>query len=28
VLPIESVDPNYREWLLTETQERRVGKSA
>ena len=28
VLPIESVDPNYREWLLTETQESRVSKSA
>src|SRR5215831_14045063 len=24
VLPIESVDPNYKEWLLTETQESRV----
>src|SRR5690349_19923952 len=28
VLPIESVDPNYREWLLTETQESRVEKGA
>jgi periplasmic divalent cation tolerance protein len=28
VLPTESVDPNYREWLLTETQESRVGNSA
>ena len=28
VLPIESVDPNYREWLLTETQASRVGKGA
>jgi len=28
VLPIESVDPNYREWLLTETQESGVSKSA
>ena len=27
VLPIESVDPDYKEWLLTETQESRVGKS-
>jgi periplasmic divalent cation tolerance protein len=25
VLPIESVDADYREWLLTETQENRVG---
>ena len=28
VLPIESVDPNYGEWLLTETRESRVSKSA
>jgi periplasmic divalent cation tolerance protein len=28
VLPIESVDANYREWLLTETQESRVGKGS
>jgi periplasmic divalent cation tolerance protein len=28
VLPIESVDSNYKEWLLTETQESRVGKGA
>src|ERR1700758_383188 len=28
VLPIESVDQNYGEWLLTETQESRVSKSA
>jgi periplasmic divalent cation tolerance protein len=27
VLPIESVDPDYKEWLLTETQECWVGKS-
>jgi periplasmic divalent cation tolerance protein len=28
VLPIESVDADYREWLLTETQENRVGKGS
>jgi periplasmic divalent cation tolerance protein len=26
VLPIESVDPDYQEWLLKETEESRVGK--
>jgi periplasmic divalent cation tolerance protein len=26
VLPIESVDPDYQEWLLQETEESRVGK--
>ena len=25
VMPIESVDPDYREWLLTETEQSRVG---
>src|SRR6516225_680799 len=25
VLPIESVDPDYRKWLLTETEQSRVG---
>jgi periplasmic divalent cation tolerance protein len=25
VLPIESVDPDYREWLLAETEKSRVG---
>jgi periplasmic divalent cation tolerance protein len=28
VLPIESVDADYKEWLLTETQENRVGKGS
>jgi periplasmic divalent cation tolerance protein len=28
VLPIESVDADYREWLLTETRENRVGKAS
>src|SRR5262249_47021242 len=28
VLPIETVDPNYKDWLLTETQENRAGQSA
>jgi periplasmic divalent cation tolerance protein len=28
VLPIESVDLDYEKWLLTETQENRVGNSA
>ncbi|HET8920356.1 MAG TPA: divalent-cation tolerance protein CutA [Xanthobacteraceae bacterium] len=28
VLPIESVDADYRQWLLTETQENRVGKAS
>jgi periplasmic divalent cation tolerance protein len=26
VLPIESVDPDYKQWLLAETEESRVGK--
>jgi periplasmic divalent cation tolerance protein len=28
VLPIESVDADYREWLLTQTQENRVSKGS
>src|SRR5262249_5933758 len=28
VLPIETVDPNYKDWLLTETQENRAGQGA
>jgi periplasmic divalent cation tolerance protein len=28
VLPIESVDADYRQWLLTETRDSRVGKGA
>jgi periplasmic divalent cation tolerance protein len=28
VLPIESVDPDYKAWLLAETEKRWVGKSA
>jgi periplasmic divalent cation tolerance protein len=27
VLPIETVDPDYKKWLLAETEESRVGKS-
>jgi len=28
VLPIETVDPYYKEWLFTETQENRAGQGA